>query len=415
MDGAPWFDKPDQFDQGRIQLADTGGTGVTDILYLDRGEVRIFLNRSGNSFAPACTLRTVPAIDSVGVVSVTDLLGRGTACRVWSSPLPHEAGRPVRYIDLDVWPQATFAGAGGHQSWHGDPPRVCVLDRSYMSPTKRAGPGVMEQTRLPFPVHARRTNRNVRADHVGRNRFVRRYSYHHGYYDGIEREFRGFGRVDLIDTEDMATLSESGDVPTGENIDTASHMPPVLTPKLVSQYWRFLRLRKACLCHPRPRILEVIARRRAPHVFASGHYLLPAGLTPGEARMKLAARWKRNTAATGDFRPRRLTGGRTSLHRDGKQFFAPPAAAAPRGQPPCGVPDQRAPGDGYPELRAQALRCRGCHAHRPPHVARDGSCLRRLRKRSAIGGSHRDFMDAASPTPRRISPTRIAANRRGWL
>src|SRR6185295_3221472 len=31
--------------------------------------------------------------------------------------------------------------------------------------------------------------------------FATRYSYHHGHFDGIEREFRGFGRVEQFDTE----------------------------------------------------------------------------------------------------------------------------------------------------------------------------------------------------------------------
>ena len=26
-------------------------------------------------------------------------------------------------------------------------------------------------------------------------RFVSTYNYHHGYFDGVEREFRGFGRA----------------------------------------------------------------------------------------------------------------------------------------------------------------------------------------------------------------------------
>ncbi|HCS45186.1 MAG TPA: hypothetical protein DIW52_20555, partial [Pseudomonas sp.] len=29
-----------------------------------------------------------------------DLLGNGTACLLWSSPLPTSASRPMRYIDL---------------------------------------------------------------------------------------------------------------------------------------------------------------------------------------------------------------------------------------------------------------------------------------------------------------------------
>ena len=41
-----------------------------------------------------------------------------------------------------------------------------------------------------------------RIDYIGRSRFVSRYAYHHGFFDGYEREFRGFGMVEQWDTEE---------------------------------------------------------------------------------------------------------------------------------------------------------------------------------------------------------------------
>ena len=52
-------------------------------------------------------------------------------------------------------------------------------------------------------------------DRISRNRFVTRYAYHHGYFDGVEREFRGFGMVEQWDTEEFAALSRSGELPAG--------------------------------------------------------------------------------------------------------------------------------------------------------------------------------------------------------
>ena len=66
-------------------------------------------------------------------------------------------------------------------------------------------------------------------DRISRNRFVTRYAYHHGYFDGVEREFRGFGMVEQWDTEEFAALSASQQPPVGTNVDAASHVPPVLT------------------------------------------------------------------------------------------------------------------------------------------------------------------------------------------
>ena len=63
-------------------------------------------------------------------------------------------------------------------------------------------------------------------DHISRNGFVTRYAYHHGYFDGEEREFRGFGMVEQWDTEQIGALTASGAYPQGGNIDDASHVPP---------------------------------------------------------------------------------------------------------------------------------------------------------------------------------------------
>lgn len=43
-------------------------------------------------------------------------------------------------------------------------------------------------------------------DRINKNRFVTRYAYHHGYFDGKEREFRGFGMVEQWDTEEIGTI-----------------------------------------------------------------------------------------------------------------------------------------------------------------------------------------------------------------
>ncbi len=66
-------------------------------------------------------------------------------------------------------------------------------------------------------------------DHISRNHFVTRYAYHHGYFEGVEREFRGFGMVEQWDTEAFAALTRDGELPEAANLDAASHVPPVLT------------------------------------------------------------------------------------------------------------------------------------------------------------------------------------------
>jgi hypothetical protein len=80
-------------------------------------------------------------------------------------------------------------------------------------------------TPLPFPVHV--VKRVETFDAVGRHRFVSRYSYHHGYYDAPEREFRGFGRVDQLDAEAFGASTHG--VAHAANEDASWRVPPVLT------------------------------------------------------------------------------------------------------------------------------------------------------------------------------------------
>ena len=101
MDNAPWFDAPDLFDQRRIRLADIDGSGTTDISISARDGVRLYFNQSGNGWSDAAALPQFPRRRRPRrPCTAVDLLGNGTACLVWSSPLPGDARRPMRYVDL---------------------------------------------------------------------------------------------------------------------------------------------------------------------------------------------------------------------------------------------------------------------------------------------------------------------------
>ena len=62
--------------------------------------MQVFFNRSGNSWAAPHQLAVFPGADGLSSVQVVDLLGNGTACLVWSSPLPGQSRSPLRYVDL---------------------------------------------------------------------------------------------------------------------------------------------------------------------------------------------------------------------------------------------------------------------------------------------------------------------------
>src|SRR5690606_37353042 len=55
------------------------------------------------------------------------------------------------------------------------------------------------KTDLPFPVQV--VDKVEVLDLLSGGKLVTQYNYHHGYWDGFEREFRGFACVDVQDTE----------------------------------------------------------------------------------------------------------------------------------------------------------------------------------------------------------------------
>lgn len=224
MDNPPWFDYQDRFDPGRIRLADTDGSGTTDILYLGTDCVRIYFNQSGNRWSNAVSLPQFPQVDNLTSVQVLDLKGNGTACLVWSSPGPKDIRRPMKYLDLMAGKKPHLLTRSSNNLGAETVVHYAPSTKFYLADKKAGKPWI---TRLPFPVHV--VERIETYDHISRNRFVTRYEYHHGYFDGIEREFRGFGTVEQWDTEEYAALSTSDIFPVGENIDISSHVPPVHT------------------------------------------------------------------------------------------------------------------------------------------------------------------------------------------
>jgi Insecticide toxin TcdB middle/C-terminal region./Insecticide toxin TcdB middle/N-terminal region. len=224
MDGSPCFDVPEHFDPRRIRLGDIDGSGTTDLIYLGADNVAIYLNQSGNSLAKEELLSGgFPSTNNLTSISLLDLVGSGTACLVWSSPLPSDTGRQMQYVDL-MGGQKPHLLIGVENNMGAETRiRYAPSTKFYVQDREAGTPWV---TRLAFPVHV--VKRMEVFDYIGRTRLVSTYRYRHGYFDGVEREFRGFGYVEQQDAE---SFGDSGSLFI-EDTDTeadALHVPPVVT------------------------------------------------------------------------------------------------------------------------------------------------------------------------------------------
>lgn len=275
MPNAPLFDSTALFNPAYLQLADISGTGATDILYLGQNRFRAWLNLGGNAWSNVCNIDPFPVTAQPSQLSVADLLGNGTSCIVWSSPLPGFADSPMRYIDL----------MGGKK------PHILYgiknnLGKETLIEYKSAAAFYLQDkaagqpwiTRLPFPVQC--VSRVTVQDKITKVVFTNTYSYHHGYYDHAEREFRGFGRVDQQDTEQFEHWVRKD---ASNIVEQDLHQPPVLT-RTWFHTGAFL---------DRQRLLTAYTSEYWPGAAVLEHALpdalLPDGLSPEELREALRA------------------------------------------------------------------------------------------------------------------------------
>jgi RHS repeat-associated protein len=224
MGNSPEFDHDDLFDPRRIRLADIDGSGPTDLVYLGRSGAQLYFNRSGNSFSDARSVPFPLATLNLEAVQIVDLLGRGTACLVWNSHLPADSDSPLRYIDLmgGIKPHLlieTRNNLGGSTQIEYTPSTYF-----YLADKAAGAPWI---TRLPFPVQC--VSRVTVRDVFRGTAFSSNFSYHHGYFDGIEREFRGFGRVEQTDIEDYGTFEGANANSPWITPDRRLYQPPVRT------------------------------------------------------------------------------------------------------------------------------------------------------------------------------------------
>ncbi|MBZ5788752.1 toxin [Burkholderia contaminans] len=190
------------FNPDRILLADLDGSGAADLIYVESNHLTLYLNESGNAFAAPLTL---PLPDGFGFdalcrVTFADLQGIGVASLVISRPhmtpshwrLDFASSKPylMTSINNNMGARTAFSYRSSVQYWLDD---------------KRANPGLTSALPMPIPTLAQ----VVRFDEITDNSSTQQYSYHHGVYDGVEREFRGFGLVTAQDAQQVASSVES--------------------------------------------------------------------------------------------------------------------------------------------------------------------------------------------------------------
>ncbi|WP_194165876.1 SpvB/TcaC N-terminal domain-containing protein [Shewanella sp. YLB-07] len=196
----------ENFQPGRLYLVDIDGSGANDLIYAQTDKLTVFCNQSGNGFAAGLDLFLPEGVrfDDTCQLTFDDLQGTGGMAVLLSVPhlapahyrLTLSAAKPYLLNQLDnqcgAVSQVTYRHSG--QEW---------LDEKTHTPQAHCT--------LPIPLYL--VKQLTQVDTITGNQLTQHFVYRQGLYDGLEREYRGFGYVESLDTQVLASPRPDTDTP----------------------------------------------------------------------------------------------------------------------------------------------------------------------------------------------------------
>ncbi|MDO7877730.1 SpvB/TcaC N-terminal domain-containing protein [Hymenobacter sp. ASUV-10] len=198
---------PRGYNPAHVFFGDVDGDGLDDCLYIQNNKLTLWLNQSGNGWSAPLEITGTPPLTDASSVRITDLLGTGVAGVLWTRDAT-AVGRAQQYLFLDLTGRVKPYVLNQMDNQMGALTRVgyAPSTKYYVADAQR--PATRWRTPLPFPVQV--VSHVEVVDQISGGKMTTEYSYHHGYWDGGEREFRGFGRVDQRDTQSFEDYNSAG-------------------------------------------------------------------------------------------------------------------------------------------------------------------------------------------------------------
>ncbi len=174
------------------ELEDMNGDGLADLVLVTSGQVKIWVNENGRSFAAAQVLVDadvdggIPAKAANTVVLFADMNANGTSDIVWI-----QADGATEFLELYPVKPNLLAEIDNGQGLVTTVSYATAA--SHMARDARAGDPWTY--RLPFPHLV--VDSITTWEQVGDVTETKSFTYHDGYYDGDEKQFRGFEAVEM--------------------------------------------------------------------------------------------------------------------------------------------------------------------------------------------------------------------------
>jgi len=182
------------FDAARVRIADLDGSGAPAFIYLNSNDFHIYLNQGGNGFAKDPIIVPWPEglrYDNLCQVTFADLQGLGCASLILT--ITHMTPQHWRYDFVSAKPYLMIASNNNMGC------DTKVVYRSSAQEWLDEKPVTNPACYLPFPIQV--VKHQSQHDEITGNHLNQFFQYFKAYYDSEDREFRGFGRLDQIDSE----------------------------------------------------------------------------------------------------------------------------------------------------------------------------------------------------------------------
>ncbi|PMZ56702.1 SpvB/TcaC N-terminal domain-containing protein [Pseudomonas sp. FW300-N1A5] len=220
-----------EFNASQVLLADLDGSGAVDLIYLESDHFLVFMNHAGNGYQliPDEKLPWPDGVryDSLCQVSTADLQGLGCSSLILT--VPHMEPRHWRYDFVKAKPYLI----NGTCNNMGASSRVTYRSsaQEWLDEKRDQQQAGVENpvAHLPFAMHL--VSQQTQIDDITGNRLTQSFTYRGGYYDCVEREFRGFRLLEQTDAEatqaERATAGFTAPIRsmtwfhTGESIDAS--------------------------------------------------------------------------------------------------------------------------------------------------------------------------------------------------
>lgn len=194
------------FNPDRVYLADLDGSGATDLLYAESDRFLVFMNSSGNSFDSIPAILPMPTgirFDQLDQVQFADIDGSGSASLI----LTRTHIQPQHWY-YNFAPHKPYLLSGYNNNMGTSSSLTYRSSAQEWLDEKQAEPNSVCD--LPFAVQV--VSQVVSLDEISGNQLTQHYLYRRGVYAGIDREFRGFGFVQHLDTNTFAHATQP-DIP----------------------------------------------------------------------------------------------------------------------------------------------------------------------------------------------------------